>query len=420
MTPNIKDIVYKLTAWLPVIGLLMVISAIPYGWSVYQRIGCYTLVISYILYYFIHCRWRDWRWSNQKWVYVIMIALWAMLPIRQFFDATPPTDYYLQQVHYHEWFLYTGIIGILGFSDKLKLKYVAYVMLATSVVMLAHCAYLYFGSDAYPDTLPFMRFNILRRTHIHSHMVTGLYANTALILGFASLRRTSRKRTKAIIGIAMVLTWLFILLSNGRVGMISSMLVVGVCTIYYLRQKSRLAAWVSGTIVALLAIAVYTHHPHVLETRGAEPRYAIWDYSLRMGMQKPICGYGLSTLSKEYVEKMYEDEVVYNNFIIPIINNTPEFASQGKTMYTHHPHNAFLQYWLAVGIMGVILLCALFICAAWLPIGKDRIFLLLFLLALLLQCTTEPIGAHLIPEFIAVMLFVWENGALRANRADNS
>ena len=103
-------------------------------------------------------------------------------------------------------------------------------------------------------------------------------------------------------------------------------------------------------------------------------------------------------------------------FIEPIIYATPDFSEQGKTMNTHHPHNAFLMYWLAVGIIGALLLAALFVAAACMPVGRDRIYYWLMLLAIFLQCLTEPIGAHLLPQFIAVMLFVWAQKAPDYNR----
>ena len=89
-------------------------------------------------------------------------------------------------------------------------------------------------------------------------------------------------------------------------------------------------------------------------------------------------------------------------------------------MMTHHPHNAFLMYWLSVGIIGVVLLLALFVLAARLPVGDNRLFLWMFLLALFLQCMTEPIGLHLHPQFIALMLFAWEKSVRREVPADNS
>ena len=141
-----------------------------------------------------------------------------------------------------------------------------------------------------------------------------------------------------------------------------------------------------------------------------EARVAIWDYSLRMAKQKPITGYGFSTLSVQYVEQAYTDPVMYNGFIATVIELNPAFAAQGKTMQTHHPHNAFLLYWLGIGIFGLLAFIALFVVAACLPIGENRVFLWLFLFALFLQCMTELVGAHVLPQCIALVLFVIEHG----------
>ena len=110
---------------------------------------------------------------------------------------------------------------------------------------------------------------------------------------------------------------------------------------------------------------------------------------------------------------------MYNGFIAPVIESVYIFREQGRTFETHHPHNAFLTYWLAVGIPGVLLLLALFAIAACLPVGEYRPYLWLFLFALFMQCMTEPIGAHLMPQMIAIVLFVWEKTA-RAARTHTS
>ena len=55
------------------------------------------------------------------------------------------------------------------------------------------------------------------------------------------------------------------------------------------------------------------------------------------------------------MEEAYTDSAMYAGYIEPIIYGVYDFAEQGKTMHTHHPHNAFLMYWLAVGIIGALL-----------------------------------------------------------------
>lgn len=395
--------------WLPVIGILMLFSSMPYGWSLYQNVSCWVLGLGYLSYFFVCKKWRDLHWDWSKWMYVILLALWAMYPLRQLFDATPPTDFFWQQVHRHEWFLYIGLAGFIGFSKQLKLKHVAYVMLLTSVMMFVHCGYLFLGTDEMPRLMadPLLRFDELRFRHIHSHMVMNLYQNTAIILGCYAFRQDREWWKRVLIGVGMLCAGATIWLSAGRVGQGTFVLVMAIYLLYRLFATHRWLAIGSAAVCIVLGAWMMTQVRQVKPLEG-EPRAAIWNYSWRMIQEKPMTGYGVSTLSEKYVEEAYQDSVMVHGFIEPIINSSPDFRKQGKTMNTHHPHNAFLMYWLAVGIMGVLLLIALFVTAAWLPAGSDRIYLWLVLLAVFLQSLTEPIGFHLLAQFIALMLFVWD------------
>ena len=136
-----------------------------------------------------------------------------------------------------------------------------------------------------------------------------------------------------------------------------------------------------------------------------DPRMVIWDYSIRRIAAHPWLGYGLSSHSVEYVEDAYTDQEMYEGFIVRTIDRHPEFVAQGHTMITHHPHNAFLEYWLENGIFGLLLFISLFVSAACMSFGEKRIYIWTFLLALGIQCLFEPIGDHLQPQFIALMLF---------------
>ena len=408
--------------WLTIIGFLMVISAIPFGWSAYQRIGCYILGIGYLVYVFSSCFWKSWRWDPNKWIYVIMLALWAILPIRQLFDDMPPTPYYLHNLHIQEWFLYMGIGGIIGFPDKLRLWHVSATMILTSLFVIAYCLFLFCFTGEYSDTTPLFRFNYLRLMHVNTHMVVNLYFNMALILGFCTMRCWRQWWQKSLWIIAMVVIFASVLLSDGRIGMLTSLIIVIASVIYYIANKNIRWAVAIGICMALIAGIVGVITPSIRKIDlDSEPRVVAWDFSVRMAEEKPICGYGLSTLSEEYVQRAYQDSAMYFGFVEKAIHPVPAFTMQGMTMDTHHPHNAFLMYWLAYGIVGVLLLLALFVLAAMLPVEKkSRFFLYLFLLALFLQALTEPIGYHFRPQFIAMMLFVWEktNPSLSQSRTE--
>ena len=400
-----------ISQWLPVVGLLMLISSIPYGWTVYQKISCIIFGLGYAVYLWTAKPWRGWHWRRENWLYVVMIILWLMIPVRQLFDPTPATDYFHFQWHKHEWFLYVGIMGILGFSDKLTLRQVAWVMLGTSVVMFLHCGWLYYFADEFHDYYSFERWEVLRRTHINSHMVMNLYINGALVVALCAWRTIKNTWEKVALVLAMLIAWSVILFSAGRIGAIGSLVIVGVALIYAMFRRNRYAGLACIVLVVAAGLTVMLLKPRLRpDAFRHEARVAIWDYSMRMAKQRPITGYGFSTLSVQYVEQAYTDPVMYNGFIATVIELNPAFAAQGKTMQTHHPHNAFLLYWLGIGIFGLLAFIALFVVAACLPIGENRVFLWLFLFALFLQCMTEPVGAHVLPQCIALVLFVIEHG----------
>lgn len=400
----------ELVAWVPVIGLLMVISSIPFEWSAYHRIAVYVLGIGFAADYIVNQRWKMIAWDRSKWIYVIMLAFVALFFIREMFDPTPLTDYAYSQFHLHEWFLYVGLVGLLGFSDKLQFRHVTYVMLVTSVVMLLICGYLYLFTDEMAGVPFFERFNWLRAHHINSHMVMNLYLNAAIILGFSILPYEPSRWRKVLLTLAILCAWIFILLSSGRTGQATSIVVMAVCGWMVVRRHH----WYIGvTIGALFAVGIWLfiiNNPRVSVDRAMhDPRGPIYNYSWRMVQKEPLTGYGLSTLSVEYVEQAYQDSIMYNGYIAPCIQVDQEFAVLGKTMMTHHAHNAFLHYWLIFGIMGPLLLLALFVAAACMPVGKNyRVYLWLFLLTIFIQCMTEPIGQHIKPQFISIILFVWQ------------
>lgn len=404
--------------WISIIGFLMVISSMPYGWSAYQRIACIVMLTGYVLYLIFNQQWKVWRWTPGKWVYVVMIALWAMLPIRQLFDATPPTSYYWSQLSCHHWFLFVGIVGLLGATDKIRLWYVTCTMLAASLFMLVHCGYLYFGTAEFEYMQGLDRMSCLHNKYINSHMVMNLYVNTALILGFATFRSLKQRWQKIFLSVAMVLAWSVIWISDGRIGMFTSLIIVSVGITYLLYSRNRYVGIACAVVLLLLSLVTMYQRPRMShEYFASEPRFVVWDYSVRMAEKKPIFGYGLSTLSEQFVEEAYTDSAMYAGYIEPIIYGISDFAVQGKTMQTHHPHNAFLMYWLAVGIIGVILLCMLFVTGAMIPSGENRLFLWLFLVALFLQAMTEPVGLHFHPQFIAMMLFAWHLAHVRCRKA---
>ena len=184
---EIYTIVKNGVSYLPMIGLLLLVAALPFQYGWVQRTALYILGISYPIDYILNRRWQGWHWTRDKWVYVVMILLFLLTPIWQLFDPTPSTDYYQFQLHQRSAFVWVSIAGLLGFSPRLRTRDVGVVMLLTGIYMLVTTLYGYLHCDLPIWTL--RNFNYYRAHHINSHMVMNLYMNTALIFGALGLNQ---------------------------------------------------------------------------------------------------------------------------------------------------------------------------------------------------------------------------------------
>jgi len=403
---RIKQRVIEIIQWWPVIGLLMLISAIPFGWSWYQYISLWVLGSGLVVEYITCKEWKQIRWDRSKWIYVVMLFLFVLPYIRQYFDPAPPSDYFGHQMRIHEWMGIVGAIGLIGFSRKLRMQHIAFVLLITSVVMALYCVYLMRDVSWDNWTLALQQYDQLRRLHINSHMVMNLYINTAVICGLWWVHQTQRWWSRLLIVLAIFVSLSVVLLSSGRTGQLSGLLILYGYILYHLRHKNWawyvLAFLMIGTSVwGLLQVNARFN----TEKISNDPRFAVWDYAVRQIDQEPLWGYGYSTLDSTYMKGLYTDSVAYYGFTRTIISQK-EFAVQGMTLCTHHPHNAFLLYWLAMGLPGLVGLILLFGTAIAMPMKpSDKFFLCLFLLAWFMQCMTEPLGDHILPQFVCLMLF---------------
>ena len=412
MNCNLKEYI----AYLPVISLLMYLASLPFSFGAFQRICLYALPLFYVLDYVLNQRWKGWKWSKDKWLYVVFIALFLLLPLRQLLDNTPPTSYYKSQIDHLSMFLALGVVGLLGFSDKLKLEYVGYTMLLTALVVIGFNTYLYKQSG---ELFPFnnYRFNWLRHDRINSHMIINLYINTTLIIGFYILNHVKLHKTiKILIGIGMALMWAYVVSSEGRVGSMTSIVIIFSSLLYTLWSKNSnktVNIVLSCLLLACAIIAGVTfknNKPRVqMDAVKNDPRLAMWDYSWNKIKDHPWIGYGTSSLNKEIVEKMYEDpdSEIYKNYIVPVIQHS-SIGKYGQQVENHHAHNAWLQLWLQVGIIGVIVLLLVFVSSAIAPIPDKRYYMWAFLLVLLLQTITDIIHTGLRPELVATLLFCFQ------------
>ena len=95
-------------------------------------------------------------------------------------------------------------------------------------------------------------------------------------------------------------------------------------------------------VLPLLMSSVITHD-NILSvgiepTRGQAQRLAVWEYSANLILERPVVGFGFDA----------SRDIGSRGEIVPE-TNWPALPL--------HPHNAFLQVWLELGLIGICLLC---------------------------------------------------------------
>ncbi len=395
----------QITSYLPLLGILFLVATLPFPFGPVQRIALYVLAIGYVLDYVVNQRWKALRWTKEKWMYVAFILFFALTPIRQLFDSQMTCYFHFEMEHYMP-FLIFGLVGILGVSDKLRVRYLAYVMLLVCLGIFGYVLYQVGFSTFFESTDRVLIFNVVRR-EINSHMVINLYCNTALICGgYTILQRNVSKMERILTGIACCLVFLFVMLSEGRIGVATTCALLVLFVVYASwNYQRKLLLPMLILCVSVSGYFISTHdrmqHKRVVD----DPRMEIWAFSWKMIKAEPVWGYGVSTYSKVYAEEAVKEAGLqsYLNFVASL----PQFIKEGKTVRNMHPHNSFLKAWLEFGIFGPLILFSCFILPLVLFAKNKRFFVGLFLMVYGLQAMFDIMGIHIPVTLFVVVLLVF-------------
>lgn len=403
MLQKIKNIV----SFFPVIGLLLLVGSLPFHYGWFQRISLYIIAVAYPIDYICNQRWKSWKWTNQKWIYVLFICAFLLPLIWQCFDDCI-TPIFSKTLNYYFPFFFFGICGIIGTTDKLRVEYVSCTMLITSVAIIIYIFTLFDLFEISNFQRWSSQFNLLSHQHINSHMVLNLYWNFSIILGFffISYSNTS-KWFKGVIVLLMMIVLLALCMTDGRTGLLS---LIGVILISILQYMLKHRKWwmtiiVLGTIVCSYGFLLQKER-FVNATTETNPRIYIWDVALDMIKERPVLGYGVCSARAEFVERGIADEQFYNKYAKCLIQEL-ESKNQNVNLAMMHSHNAILEIWIQFGMIGVLLLCCIFILILKMHLGHCQFFLNLCLFVFLMQAMFESLGANLQPMYICMMVLLW-------------
>lgn len=393
--------------YLPLLGVMLLAAALPFQYGWVQRSALYLFCISYVTDYVLNKRWNGWHWTRDKWVFAVMILFFLVTPLRQLFDATSPTAYFRGQVEMRTAFLAVGIVGLMGWNNKIDVcRYAGYTMLAVAVGIVVYVGLLEWTGAEVPDGGNRYLYNALLHRYVGAHMRVDFYQNMAIIMGFYLLYKNKSKWQVGVIVVAIVVLSVRMLFSDGRSGMLAMLLIVGSSALLYLyRSASTWGIVVSVMLLVLLGgVAIYQNERMSQSALHSEPRLAIWDYTLREIEKHPLCGYGLSSASKEFVANARQDESMqhYLNFV----SRHPSLSKQDtQSMAVVNPHNLYLQLMLESGFLAPLLFVLMGALAVACCDRRKRFFMALTVFLILWQAVFDSFSPHFPP--LLLCLCIW-------------
>lgn len=351
----------RLTQWvayLQVLTFWLLTASLPFRIAPFQRVIMIISGVFFLLDYGINRRWQGWKWDNNKWFYVILIAYYLLIPIWHFADdvSTPRFDFVLQE---RAPFLLLGIIGLLGLSKEIRLKPIVYVMAGTcfAVSMYAILRGAGFSYFLLPLSQQTEAFKTARIAYVASHMQFNLYLNVTLVFVFWLVSKNKLKRGEKIAA-GLLSLWIFYLLciTEGRVGLGTGLLLVALfAAIVSLRYGWKVFLSVVTVYACLAALILMNNSRLTSDKLEHEPRWLIWEADWRIITEKPILGHGVCDAKEALIREAKENGELsefYTRRLTQVYNGNYQKVQ---------PHNAFFEAWMEFGLTGLAMLILIFL-----------------------------------------------------------
>jgi O-antigen ligase len=356
----------------------------------FTQYGLILFFSSFVIDYIASERWKkSFRLDATRVVSIFILLQFVLLFVFSFFEVEPR---YLSTLYeYRTAFIGFGIIGLLGISDKFRVRHFAYATLISAIVL---CVSVYFDIPESFSQLTTIqaKLDILRQTratNICSHMTINLFlcAGMALFCKVFTLSNSSWEKAFSIF--AMIIYFAMIMLSEGRVGMLSGCILMGFILLRASMRNLRLLIPMF-TIFVVICLSGFliatTNNPiksKISALNKSNPREYIWKEGINKIKESPIVGVGASTNAAQLKEILLnnEDLIKTEKFLLDHLRE--------DKVYGMHPHNQIMQSWLEYGLLGLFVILGLFI--SILLAIKGSLTLSLIFIAIFVQLQTEVI-----------------------------
>lgn len=383
-------ILRHITGWLFLFCSMWLVCTILFAIR-YQRPALWAFFVSFAIDYAVNARWKDWKWTPAKWIYISWIVYFALIPIYHWCYDTDTTFIYRHQFNYCLPFLGVGIMGLLGIGKQIRLPYIAYAFVITSVCAIGYIVGQVPYETIHSATDFAILFNAIRTTHISPHMLFNLYLNSSLLMGLYILRNKSIGQIqKTATGIAVLIIFATLCISDGRIGFATAnAIIVGFLLI---EIWNRLRRYFVPTVVIMLAIfcSAVLLHPRIGDSLN-DPRQYIWDTTNKTISEQPLLGCGIAKGRSHFIENGLSD-TKFTTFY-----SNPYLAEQNTNINMMHPHNAMLDAWLCFGILGFLLMLFILVFPFIVFAMQRNIYGCGFAFAFAMQAMFESWGSDLMP-----------------------
>lgn len=405
-TNKIKTILPQMVEWFNVISTLYLIASLILSFE-YQRIALYFYFTSTILDIIVNRRYQNVVWEKKKWIFVTMVSFYLCIWIWHIFENCNSSIFF-HSTDIKLPFLIFGLLGIFtNVNPKIKISHIAITMLLSSIITTLYIIYdNYVFITENIKTLDDFRYNIsilrgisIKTTHIESNV----YMNCTMAMCFIASLHNTKKLTKILLYIGILVIYATISLSEGRAGFITvNLLLIIFITYTIYKHYPKAIAPIIILCIIVSFIGVSQHNRLQLDIIKKEPRILIWKQALKLIKERPIMGYGVCDGREKFVTECLNNEELVNNFWNNWLKKHPNYQT-----HRFHCHNVFIESTLEFGILGFLLTLGLFILPIILTKHKMQAHLSLFMLIFFIQSIFESFTYHFQPMLFCLIIFIF-------------
>lgn len=369
---------------------LFLFSTIPFYYSMFTQYGLILFFSSFAIDYVASQRWKQgFKFDLSKVISLCLMLLFVLLFIFGVFEKDP--TYLSTFYEYRSALLGFGIVGMMGVSDKFKVRYFAYISILSIIVficlLISKIPNYFYNLESITQQLQSLRY--LRLTYISSHMQINIFLCVGMIL-FAKVFDMSSSKCEKIFVTLMVLTYYsLVMLSEGRIGILNANLVLFSFLLHFTIKNRKILMPLIILLGVIVLLGLY-----ILDTDNAfkkylnhldkpNPREYVWQEGVNIIKESPLIGVGASTNAMRVKERLLANEELakIEEFLL-------ENIKDGK-VYSMHTHNQIMQSWQEYGIIGLFTILGLFI--SMFLLCRNSFPMLLILSVIFIQLITDVI-----------------------------